>query len=118
MAIKLKRIYDAPARADGQRVLVDRIWPRGVSKEAADLDLWLKEVAPSDRLRKWFGHDEEKWEEFKRRYFEELDGRRESLKEVVEAASHRTVTLLFAAKDEERNNAVALKEYLQREFGI
>lgn len=118
MAIKLKRIYDAPARADGQRVLVDRIWPRGVSKEAADLDLWLKEAAPSDRLRKWFGHDEEKWEEFKRRYFEELDGRRESLKEVVEAASHRTVTLLFAAKDEERNNAVALKEYLQREFGI
>lgn len=118
MTIKLKRIYDAPARADGQRVLVDRIWPRGVSKEAANLDLWLKEVAPSDRLRKWFGHDEERWEEFKRRYFEELNSKRESLEELAATASRGTVTLLFAARDEERNNAVAVKEYLHREFGI
>ena len=118
MTIKLKRVYEAPARTDGRRVLVDRIWPRGVSKKAAELDLWLKDVAPSDRLRKGFAHDAERWEEFKRRYFEELEGKPESLEELQEAASRGPVTLLFAARDEERNNAVALKEYLEGEFGI
>jgi len=93
-------------------VLVDRIWPRGVSKEAAKLDTWLKDVAPSAELRKWFGHEPSRWASFKRRYFRELDGQQEVLEHLLEACSGRTLTLLFAAKDSAQNNAVALKEYL------
>lgn len=110
--IKLKRIYDPPAPDDGRRVLVDRLWPRGIAKDAARLDDWLKEIAPSDELRKWFGHDPAKWEEFRKRYRAELDSHGNLLAELRAAAEKGTVTLLFAAKDEEHNNAVVLKELL------
>jgi uncharacterized protein YeaO (DUF488 family) len=108
--IKLKRIYDPPAPDDGRRVLVDRLWPRGIAKDAARLDDWLKGIAPSDELRKWFGHDPAKWEEFRERYRVELGSHGDLLAELRAAAKKGTVTLLFAAKDEEHNNAVVLKE--------
>lgn len=113
MPIRLKRIYAEPARSDGYRVLVDRIWPRGVSKDDAEVDLWLKEIAPSNELRNWFAHDPEKWDEFKRRYFRELDAHPEECEQLTHKANEGTVTLLFAAKDEQFNNAAALKEYLE-----
>ena len=110
--IKLKRIYDPPIPDDGRRVLVDRLWPRGIAKDAARLDDWLKEIAPSDELRKWFGHDPAKWEEFRERYRSELQSHQEQLAELRAAANKRTVTLLYAAKDEEHNNAVVLEEMI------
>ena len=113
MAIKLKRAYDPPAPDDGLRVLVDRLWPRGVSKNSARIDLWLKEIAPSAALRKWFGHDPEKWNKFRTRYFRELRERREAVEELVEHVRRGTVTLVYGAKDEEHNDAVALKEFLR-----
>ncbi|MFW6113619.1 MAG: DUF488 domain-containing protein [Actinomycetota bacterium] len=111
--LKLKRAYEEPSRNDGYRVLVDRLWPRGVKKEDAKLDRWLKDIAPSDELRKWYGHDVERWKEFKNRYFKELKERDELLKEIMEKAGGGTVTLVYGAKDEEHNNAAALREYLQ-----
>ena len=114
MRIRLKRVYDKPTQADGRRVLVDRIWPRGLKKKEARVDEWLKELAPSTGLRKWFGHDPARWNEFKKRYSAELDDQRERVKQLAGEASKRTVTLLFAAKDTEHNNAVALKEHLKR----
>jgi uncharacterized protein YeaO (DUF488 family) len=114
MSIHLKRAYNAPATSDGYRVLVDRLWPRGISKEGIKIDLWLKEIAPSDDLRKWFGHDPEKWNEFKKRYFKELDDRPDVVKQLADKVNQGPVTLVFAAKDEEFNNAVAIKEFLQR----
>jgi len=112
--IWLKRAYEEPGPQDGTRVLVDRLWPRGVSKKTAGIDLWLKGVAPSDGLRKWFGHDPDKWDAFKERYRKELAERNgEDLQELEEIARHGRVTLVFAAKDERFNNAVALKAYLQ-----
>lgn len=110
--LKLKRVYEPPSQRDGFRILVDRLWPRGLAKEEAKVNLWLKEVAPSSELRKWFGHDEARWERFEERYFQELDENPavEELRNVV--AHHRTVTLLFGAKDTEHNNAVALRDYL------
>jgi uncharacterized protein YeaO (DUF488 family) len=114
MSIHLKRAYDAPETSDGYRVLVDRLWPRGISKEGIKIDLWLKEIAPSDDLRKWFGHDPEKWNEFKKRYFKELDDRPDVVKQLADKVNQGPVTLVFAAKDEEFNNAVAIKEFLQR----
>lgn len=112
--IKIKRVYDPVDPGDGVRVLVDRLWPRGVSKDK--VDLWLRDVAPSDELRRWFNHDPNKWEEFKRRYFQELDGnpKVEELLELIRRG--RDVTLLYAAKSL-YNNAVALKEYLERRLG-
>ncbi len=110
--LKCKRIYDPPSDDDGRRLLVDRLWPRGVAKEAARLDDWLKELAPSDDLRRWFGHDPARWEEFRARYRQELQGHGEQLDELRAAAKKGTVTLLFAAKDAEHNNAVVLKEML------
>lgn len=112
--IKIKRVYDPVDPGDGVRVLVDRLWPRGVSKDK--VDLWLRDVAPSDELRRWFNHDPNKWEEFKRRYFQELDGnpKVEELLELIRRG--RDVTLLYAAKSP-YNNAVALKEYLERRLG-
>ncbi len=111
--IKLKRVYDQHDMADGKRVLVDRLWPRGMKKEEARIDLWPKEIAPSDELRKWFSHDPAKWKEFKKRYRIEL-GDRQDVLEVLRKESRRgTVTLLFAAKDTERNNAVALREIIE-----
>lgn len=110
--VQVRRVYDPPARSDGCRVLVDRLWPRGLSKETARLDAWIKDVAPSAELRQWFGHQPSKWATFKRKYFRELDGRDGALTQLLHACPARTLTLLFAAKDDAHNNAVALKEYL------
>jgi uncharacterized protein YeaO (DUF488 family) len=110
--IRIKRAYDKPDTDDGVRILVDRLWPRGIKKEDLKLDYWLKEVAPSDELRKWFGHDQDKWPDFRRRYFIELDQNSERLKPIREAAEQGTVTLIYSAKDEEHNNAIALQAYL------
>jgi len=110
--VKIKRIYAEPDPADGRRILVDRLWPRGVSKARAGVDWWLKEVAPSDELRRWFGHDPARWEEFQARYRRELEAQRPLLEELRGLAARETITLLFAAKDEEHNNAVLLKELL------
>lgn len=113
--INLKRIYDPPSRADGKRILVDRLWPRGIKKEDARLDEWLKDIAPSDALRKWFAHDPDKWTEFKTRYRKELSGKKDSVQLLRDEAKKGTVTLLFSAKDIERNNAVVLKEVIDRQ---
>jgi uncharacterized protein YeaO (DUF488 family) len=113
MPIQVKRAYEPPAPGDGYRVLVDRLWPRGVSKEKLALDEWRKEIAPSDALRKWFGHDPEKWAEFRKRYFAELDGQRDRVLELLQHADPGPLTLVYGAKDEEHNNAVALDEYLE-----
>lgn len=110
--IQTKRIYDEPEKKDGFRILVDRLWPRGLSKDRAHLDLWLREVAPSDALRKWFGHDQARWDEFKRRYFKELADKKEAIESIALKASQGSVTLLYGAKDEECNNAVALQEFI------
>lgn len=113
--IKLKRAYDAPTPSDGCRVLVDRLWPRGVTKAKAKIDLWLKDVAPSDALRKSFGHDPEKWPAFKKEYASELSGKKDLLKQLKSLErEHKTLTLVFAAKDAGRNNAVVLRSRLQR----
>ncbi len=114
MDIRVKRVYDPAAKDDGQRVLVDRLWPRGLSKTSLKLDAWLKEIAPSNELRKWFGHDPARWAEFRTRYREELKGHGELLDRLRAEAQKGTVSLLFAAKDEEHNNAVVLKELLSR----
>ena len=114
MAIHLKRAYEPAKRSDGTRVLVDRLWPRGLSKEKAGIDHWFKEIAPSTALRKWFNHDPAKWEKFRERYFRELDRNAEAVKEFWALARGRTVTLVYSAKDEVHNQAVALKEYLSR----
>jgi uncharacterized protein YeaO (DUF488 family) len=110
--IRVKRVYNEPSGDDGFRVLVDRLWPRGMKKGDVRVDLWLPDVAPSTALRKWFSHDPSKWEEFKRRYFVELDGKKEVIKRLVEIARKGTLTLLFSARDVEHNQAVALREYL------
>ena len=115
--IKCKRIYEQPSADDGQRVLVDRLWPRGISRETARIDDWLKEVAPSDELRRWFGHDPERWDEFRHRYRLELAGKGDLLGQLLRDADRGVVTLLFAAKDEEHNNAVVLKELLEKQKG-
>jgi uncharacterized protein YeaO (DUF488 family) len=110
----LKRAYDSAAESDGRRVLVDRLWPRGISKDELQIDDWLKEVAPSTRLRKWFGHDPAKWGAFKDRYFRELDEQSEAVERLLARGREGTVTLVFGAKDVHHNDAVALKEYLER----
>jgi len=112
--IQLKRAYQPPAEEDGRRILVDRLWPRGISKKEAHIDFWMKSIAPSDALRKWFGHTPDKWREFKQRYFEELDRMPAEIGELLNETRHGMVTLVFAARDETHNNAVALKEYLER----
>lgn len=117
MDVRIRRAYDGPRRGDGFRVLVDRVWPRGVRKEDLELDAWWKELAPSTALRKWFGHDPERWEGFKRRYFRELEQGGEAVDALVERARRGRVTLLFGARDEEHNQAVALREYLERRLG-
>lgn len=113
MEIKTKRVYEQPEKEDGFRILVDRLWPRGLTKEKAKIDLWMKEVAPSNELRKWFGHEPEKWDEFRKRYSEELKGMEKELEGIAWKAKKSVVTLVYAAKDEKRNNAVALKEYIE-----
>jgi uncharacterized protein YeaO (DUF488 family) len=114
MAIRLKRVYDKPDKTDGRRVLVDRLWPRGLTKKEAWIDDWLKEIAPSAQLRAWFGHDPAQWKEFKRRYASELKNNRDKVEQLAADAGNRTVTLLFAAKDTKHNNALALKEYIEK----
>jgi uncharacterized protein YeaO (DUF488 family) len=106
--IKLKRVYDPPAKEDGFRVLVDRVWPRGVKKETLALDLWLKEIAPSDQLRKWFAHDPAKWREFCQRYEAELKEKKEEIGFLKEKSDNGILTLVFSAKDAEHNNAFML----------
>lgn len=111
--IKIKRVYENYEKADGFRVLVDRLWPRGVSKENAHVDLWLKEIAPSNDLRKWFNHDSEKWEEFKKRYRKELDKNKKAIEELKKIIDeNKIVTLVYSAKDELHNQAVVLCEYI------
>jgi uncharacterized protein YeaO (DUF488 family) len=112
--VKIKRVYETPSPADGQRILVDRLWPRGVNKTAAGLSAWLKDLAPSDELRRWFSHDPGRWPEFHRRYLQELEDPAKAplLKDLLDRARQGTVTLVFAAKDEERNNAVVMKAFL------
>ncbi len=112
--LRIKRVYDKPAKEDGGRVLVDRLWPRGMTKEAAKVDLWMKEIAPSDALRKSFCHDVEKWPEFQNRYRAELKQKKDLLAELKKIEKeHRTLTLLFGAKDTEHNQAVVLAEVLK-----
>jgi uncharacterized protein YeaO (DUF488 family) len=112
--IAVKRIYEPPEQADGQRVLVDRLWPRGLSKEKAELTLWLKDIAPSDELRHWFDHKAERWEEFQRRYAAELAGKPEPLRELGSLMENGKVTLLYGAHEEAHNNAVALAAWLRK----
>jgi uncharacterized protein YeaO (DUF488 family) len=111
--LKLKRAYDPASNADGTRILVERLWPRGLSKEQVHVDTWLKEVGPSTDLRKWFGHDPEKWPQFRTRYFRELDARPEAWQPILSQARRGTVTLIYSSHDAVHNNAVALQEYLQ-----
>ena len=115
MLVQIKRVYEKPDKDDGVRILVDRLWPRGLSKNKAKIDYWMKEIAPSDALRKWFGHKEERWEQFKRRYGEELKDRKDLLRELKMLTKNSSVTLLYAAKDEKRNNAKALLEFLKKQ---
>jgi uncharacterized protein YeaO (DUF488 family) len=112
VTIKLKRVYEAPSKADGTRILVDRLWPRGLSKEKAHVDLWLKEVAPSTELRKWFAHDPAKWAEFQARYHAELKQNPDQIALLKQAAAKGPATLLYGAKDEEHNEAIVLQKLL------
>ncbi len=113
MRITTRRIYEPAARSDGRRILIDRLWPRGVSKEAARIDYWARSVAPSHELRRWYRHEPSRWEEFRRRYFAELDANPEGVAELRSKLGRGTVTLVFGSKEEELNNATALKEYLE-----
>jgi uncharacterized protein YeaO (DUF488 family) len=113
IVIKLKRAYEPPERTDGSRVLVDRLWPRGLTKSSARIDLWLKELAPSTALRNWFSHDPSRWDSFRARYLRELEKHPEAVQQLDEHLRRGAVTLVFAAKDTEHNNAVALKEYIE-----
>lgn len=115
--IALKRAYDKASPQDGARFLVERLWPRGVKKTDLRLDAWLKDVAPSDALRRWFSHDPRKWAEFQRRYIAELDNHSEAWEPILSAARHGRVTLVYSSHDTEHNNAVALKEYLSARTG-
>jgi len=110
--IRLKRAYEPPSADDGARILVDRLWPRGISKTDARLDQWMKEIAPSTELRKWFGHDPAKWQEFRRRYIAELETHRDQLEHLCELAITGVVTLVYSARDEIHNDAVVLREVL------
>lgn len=111
--LKLKRAYEPVSKDDGRRFLVERLWPRGLSKRRLHLDAWLKDVGPTSELRRWFGHDPGKWRRFRARYFRELDSRPASWRPIRSAARGHVVTLVYSSKDEQHNNAVALKEYLQ-----
>jgi len=111
--VKIKRVYDPPSCDDGRRILIDRLWPRGFKKNDAKIDDWVRDIAPSTELRKWFGHDPAKWDEFKKRFFSELRRSQNVVESIVVSSLHGTVTLLFGAKEEHFNNAVALKEYIE-----
>jgi uncharacterized protein YeaO (DUF488 family) len=115
MNIQIKRVYEKPRADDGKRILIDRLWPRGLTKEKAKIDIWLKNIAPSTHLRQWFGHDPTKWNEFKKRYYEELKENKETVTELMEQVKKGKTMLVYGAKDQEHNDAVVLKEYLSRE---
>lgn len=112
--VQMKRVYLESSREDGKRILVDRLWPRGLTKEKAGIDLWLKDIAPSNELRKWFGHDPDKWTEFRAKYHEELKSHGEQVALLRHEAAHGPITLLYGAKDEEHNEAVVLLALLQQ----
>jgi uncharacterized protein YeaO (DUF488 family) len=112
--IKLKRVYEKPPSSDGVRVLVERLWPRGLTKRRAAVDLWLKDIAPSPALRKWFGHDPVRWMQFQERYRRELQEKKDAVRQLKQKGKAETVTLVYAARDEEHNGALALKRILQR----
>jgi uncharacterized protein YeaO (DUF488 family) len=113
--IHIKRAYEPPSETDGVRILVERLWPRGVTKKDAALDLWLKEVAPSAELRAWFAHDPAKWQQFRKRYWAELERNKDAVAELKQHVKKGTVTFIYAARDEEHNSAVVLKEFLEQE---
>lgn len=113
MKLKIKRVYEQPSEQDGQRILVDRLWPRGISKEKAKIDIWLKELGPSVSLRKWFDHKPERWQEFKEKYFKELKLNSEMVNLLLINIKKTKVTILYSSKEERFNNAVALKEYVE-----
>lgn len=112
MTIRIKRAHEKPTRGDGRRILVDRLWPRGLAKHDAKLDVWARAVAPSDTLRRWYTHDPQKWPEFKRRYFAELDAHPDGVKDLLGELGRGTVTFLYGSKERRLNNAAALKEYV------
>jgi len=114
MNIQIKRVYEKLGKEDGKRILVDRLWPRGLTKERASIDLWLKKIAPSTELRKWFGHDPEKWKEFQKRYHQELKNNESQVSLLKEQLKKGTVTLVYGAKDEEHNEALVLTDWLNR----
>ena len=114
MNIKMKRVYEKPAVSDGSRILVDRLWPRGLTKEKAHVDLWLKEIAPSTELRQWFGHDPEKWRKFRGRYETELRHNGHLIEMLTRKAREGTITLMYGARDEKHNEALVLKQFLER----
>jgi uncharacterized protein YeaO (DUF488 family) len=119
LTIRIERVYDNPKEVDSFRILVDRLWPRGLRKEKIGIDLWQKDVAPSNSLRKWFGHDMKKWDEFKSKYFKELDKKSDSdaVDRIIKLAKEQnSITLLYGTKEERFNNAVALKEYLEKKI--
>ncbi len=113
MNIKIKRVYEEPAKDDGNRILVDRLWPRGLTKEKASVDLWLKEIAPSTELRNWFGHDPERWDRFRGLYETEIRHKDDLIEMLKGKASQGTITLIYAARDEKHNEALVLKQYLE-----
>jgi uncharacterized protein YeaO (DUF488 family) len=115
MKVQLKRVYEEPSTDDGMRILIDRLWPRGLTKEKAKVDLWLKDISPSTELRQWFDHDPSKWKEFERRYNSELKKNNEPVSTLIEQIKKGKVTLVYGAKDEEHNDAVVLKKYLEKE---
>ncbi len=117
MTIKLKRAYEDARKSDGTRILVERLWPRGLSKDRAQVDLWLKDVAPSTELRKWFGHDPSRWQEFRRRYHQELRRRPDVLQPLLAALAHGPVTLVYGSREERYNAAVALRDYVAAKRG-
>jgi len=113
MTIQIKRVYEEPEESDGRRILVDRLWARGLSKEKAKVDLWVKEIAPSTELRRWYGHDPNKWSEFKSRYAAELETNPGIVEEILGEVKAGVVTFLYSSKEEQLNNAIALKEYIE-----
>jgi uncharacterized protein YeaO (DUF488 family) len=112
--LRIKRIYELPEPGDGFRILVDRVWPRGVTKEKAAIDLWMREIAPSAELRKWFGHAPERWAEFRKRYQKELEGKVDRIAELRRQAAKGPLTFVYSARDEERNQAVVIKEMMEK----
>ena len=116
MTIHIKRVYDPPGKTDGRRILVDRLWPRGISKEKAEIAFWAKEISPSTELRRWYSHDPAKWSEFKAKYFAELDANPEAVQKLLDQVQAPTVTFVYSSKEQHLNNAVALKEYIESQM--